>query len=185
VIQLPPIPDWNRLHPLIIHFPIALLLVAPLFVIVGAMLAPPKGRAFLTSALILMVIGTVSLFVALETGDAAGELMSQQAPVEHVLAAHEKLAETTCILFSAITAVFAHLVLLPRMLKRELSRALNASLFAAFLILYGTGVLFLVNTAHQGGRLVHEFGVETQVTLPDRPSASPPVSEASKRLIAD
>lgn len=184
MIQLPPVPDWNRLHPLIIHFPIALLLVAPLFVIVGVILTPPKGRALLTSALILTVIGTVSLFVSLETGDAAGKLVGRPAQVEQVLAAHERLAETTCLLFSVITAVFAHLILLPRILKRELNRALNASLLAAFLILYGTGVLFLVNTAHQGGRLVHEFGVETQMTSSDRQSPQR-VSETPKRLITD
>ena len=33
----------------------------------------------------------------------------------------------------------------------------------AFLVLYGTGALFLVNTAHQGGRLVHELGVRAPV----------------------
>ena len=28
MIDLPPVPTWDGLHPLIIHFPIALLLVA-------------------------------------------------------------------------------------------------------------------------------------------------------------
>lgn len=32
---LPPIPNWTGLHPLVIHFPIALLLVTPLFIIAG------------------------------------------------------------------------------------------------------------------------------------------------------
>ena len=43
---LPPVPNWSELHPLVIHFPIALLLVAPLFVIAGVILAPPKGGPF-------------------------------------------------------------------------------------------------------------------------------------------
>lgn len=184
MIHLPPIPDWNQLHPLIVHFPIALLLVAPLFVMIGAIRTPPQGKSFLTSALILMVLGAVSLFLALETGDAAGDLVHQRPLVDRVLAAHEDLAETTCLLFAAITVVFAHLTLLPRILKRELSRSLNGALFAAFLILYGTGVLFLVNTAHQGGRLVHQFGVETQMTSPDL-SSTMPASEAATRVGAE
>ena len=35
MIQLPPIPGWYELHPLVVHFPIALLLIAPLFVLLG------------------------------------------------------------------------------------------------------------------------------------------------------
>lgn len=170
MIQLPPIPDWNQLHPLIVHFPIALLLVAPLFVILGTVLAPQQGRPFLMSALIMMVIGTISLFVALETGDAASELVGETPQIKQVLEQHEKFAETTCILFSALTAIFAHLVVLPKILKRELSRTLNLSLLAAFLILYGTGALFLVNTAHQGGRLVHQFNVHAQTAPSSQPA---------------
>jgi uncharacterized membrane protein len=71
MIYLPPVPSWNGLHPLIVHFPIALLFVAPLFVILGAVLSPPKGRPFLVSALILMVVGTASILFAIETGEAA------------------------------------------------------------------------------------------------------------------
>ena len=37
MIQTPPIPSWDGLHPLIIDFPIALLLVAPLLVLIGAL----------------------------------------------------------------------------------------------------------------------------------------------------
>ena len=51
MIQMPPIPSWDGLHPLIIHFPIALLLVAPLLVLVGALLKPEKGRPVLYVAL--------------------------------------------------------------------------------------------------------------------------------------
>lgn len=164
MIHFPSLPDWNRLHPLIVHFPIALLLVVPVLVVVGGVLPPSKGRPFLTSALIMMVIGAASLFVALETGDAASELLGETTQIRQVLQQHERLAETTCVLFSALTAAFAHLVVLPRILKRELSRPLSTSLLAAFLILYGTGALFLLNTAHQGWRLSHEFGIEAQTT---------------------
>ena len=175
-----PIPNWNQLHPLVIHFPIALLLVAPLFVIVATLLSPVKGRPFLISALGMMVVGTVSLFFALETGTAAANLLGESTQVKQVLEKHEQLAETTCILFSALTVVFGHLVVLPIILRRELNRTLSTSLVAAFLILYGTGALFLVNTAHQGGRLFHEFGVSAQGATSQAPAAMlPPSSETS------
>ena len=44
MLQFPPFPTWDSLHPLIIHFPIALLLVCPLFILIGAFLSAEKGR---------------------------------------------------------------------------------------------------------------------------------------------
>jgi uncharacterized membrane protein len=157
----PSIPSWNALHPLVIHFPIALLLIAPLFVVVGAVISPPKGRAFLMSALILMVLGTVSVFLAVETGEAAGQVAGLTPAIKATLKQHQDLAETTRVLFSLLTVAFAALLFVSGSL--ELDRRLNAALLAAFLIFYATGALFLVNTARHGGHLVHEFGVRAPV----------------------
>ena len=71
MIQMPPIPSWEGLHPLVIHFPIVLLLVAPLLVLVGALLKPEKGRQVLYVALALLIAGTLSTFLATATGEAA------------------------------------------------------------------------------------------------------------------
>ena len=65
--MFPPIPSWDGLHPLIIHFPIALLLVAPILVLLG-LISPNRGRAFLGAALILMVLGTIASWIAVSTG---------------------------------------------------------------------------------------------------------------------
>jgi uncharacterized membrane protein len=43
MIALPPIPSWEGLHPLIIHFPIVLLLIAPFLILIGAFLPREKG----------------------------------------------------------------------------------------------------------------------------------------------
>ena len=48
-------------------------------------------------------------------------------------------------------------------LKREDTRLTTTILPLAFLVLYSAGALLLVNTAHNGGRLVHEFGVRAMV----------------------
>ena len=168
MLQFPPIPSWDALHPLIIHFPIALLLIAPTFVVIGSVLQPPKGRAYLIAALVLLIVGTAAIFVAVETGEAAGELAERTPGVEQVLQNHQALAERTRIVFSVLSVIFIALLAAPRLLKKADTRMTTTILPLAFLVLYGAGVLLLVNTAHNGGRLVHEFGVRAMV-------ASPPV----------
>jgi uncharacterized membrane protein len=161
--MFPPIPSWDGLHPIIVHFPIALLIVAPIIIVIG-ILMPKSGRTFLISAFLLMLIGTIACFIAVSTGEAAGELAEQINNVESVLEEHEELAETTRTVFAALTAIFGVIVFAPMLFKKELSRMILIPLNLAFLLFYGSGVVLLMNTAHQGGRLVHEFGVRAMMT---------------------
>ena len=73
MFQFPQIPSWDALHPLVIHFPIALLLIAPIFVLLGALLQPAKGRPYLLAATVLLLLGTAGTFIAVETGEAVAE----------------------------------------------------------------------------------------------------------------
>lgn len=177
--MLPPIPSWDGLHPLIIHFPIALLLVAPLLVVLG-MFLPGKGRAFLISAFILMLIGTVATFIAASTGEAAGELAERLPGVEPVLEQHEELAETTQVVFSVLTGIFGLVVFAPLIFKKELTRAIVIPLNLAFLLFYGAGVVLLINTAHQGGLLVHQYGVRAMMPVTAQ-STSPATTQSSRQ----
>jgi uncharacterized membrane protein len=156
---VPPIPSWSELHPLIIHFPIALLLIAPLFIIAGILMNPQNGRPFLVTALALMILGTVGTVVAVLTGEAAAEVAHRSTGVSAVLERHQELAEITRDIFGLLSVIFAAILFVPRFLKRETTAAAARILPLAFLLFYGAGTVVLVNTAHNGGRLVHEFGV--------------------------
>jgi uncharacterized membrane protein len=173
MFQFPPIPSWDGLHPLIIHFPIALLLIAPLFIIAGATMQPAKGRTYHLAGLALMLLGTAAVFVAVATGEAAGELAERVAGVKQVLETHEMLAERTRVVFSVLSVIFAALLFVPRLLKHVESRLVSTTLPLAFLVLYLAGMLLLINTAHNGGRLVHEFGVRATVSSPASPGGVP------------
>jgi uncharacterized membrane protein len=164
MLQFPAIPSWDALHPLIIHFPIALLLIAPTFIVVGALLTPAKGRSYLIAAMVLLVVGTASIFVAVETGEAAGKLAERSPGMEQALETHESLAERTQAVFSVLSVIFLSLLAVPWLLRRADTRLTTTILPLAFLVLYSAGVLLLVNTAHHGGRLVHEFGVRAMVS---------------------
>lgn len=173
MFQLPPIPSFDALHPLIIHFPVVLLLVSPLFVLMGALLPPRKGRPVLAAALLLMLLGAATVFIAIETGEAAGKLADRTPEIKAVLEAHEHLAEQTRIVFSVLTVLFAALVITPLALRRQPARLSTTVLPLVFLIFYGIGTVSLVNTAHNGGRLVHEFGVHAMVAPSAVPATQP------------
>lgn len=162
---LPPLPPWDGLHPLVVHFPIALLLIAPLLVVAG-LLWRAGSRGLLVSAFALMLLGTVAAWVAVGSGEAAGKRAEDRGGpvVERVLDQHEELAETTRNVFTALTIVFAAMLFAPLLTRRTLDRVPSAVLHAAFLAMYGGGLVYLVNTAHQGGRLVHELGVRAEMT---------------------
>jgi uncharacterized membrane protein len=159
MFQFPPIPSWDGLHPLIVHFPIALLLVAPVFIVVGTVVSPSRGRSYLVAAMVLLLLGTAAVFVAVETGEAAARLAERSPSMAQVLETHESLAERTRVVFGVLSAVFVALLVVPRLLRRTDTRLTTTVLPLAFLVLYGAGALLLVNTAHNGGRLVHQFGV--------------------------
>lgn len=171
--QLPPVPAWSGLHPLIIHFPIALLLVAPLFLIIGAALGWHRGRAYLFSALILLLVGTASVFVAVESGEAAGKLAERTPAINAVLEHHEHLAERTQATFTVLTVLLAVWLAVSHFVRRLQTRSITRLAIVIMLAGYVYGALSLADTAHNGGRLVHEFGVQAVVA----PSPGPPPAQ--------
>ncbi len=160
--MLPPLPSWDGLHPLVVHFPIALLLVAPILVVLGLIFSK-HWNGFALAAFALMVLGTIGAFVAVSTGEAGAGLVERTEAISQVLEQHEDLAETTRTVFAFLTVIFGAIVLTPMILKTTLKPVLRVGLNVAFLALYAFGALLLANTAHEGGRLVHEYGVQAMV----------------------
>ncbi len=178
MIDLPPIPSWDALHPLVVHFPVALLLVAPVLVLLGLVLEPKRGRGILVAALVLMVLGTVASWVAVGTGEAAGRMAERTPAVSAILEQHQELAESVRLVFTALTAVFAAVLFVPALMRRQLGRAATTSLLVVFLGFYAVGALLLANTAHNGGRLVHEQGVHALMAFSPLPQVTAELGEA-------
>lgn len=168
--MFPPVPGLDSLHPLVIHFPIALLLVSPLFLIL-AMAMPRRGPAFGVAALILMALGTLGVFVAVWTGERAGELADRTPQVNVMLEEHEELAETVRTTFVVLTLVYAALLVAAVYLPALRRPPVRLPVQAVFLLLFVAGGVLLANTAHRGGRLVHQFGVHALMS--DPPPAIP------------
>lgn len=160
--QLPMIPGWDGVHPMIIHFPIVLLLLPPLFLLIGAFLRPDRRDVLLYIALILMVLATASMFIAFETGEAAGALAKRTAEIKPIIENHRDLADYCRSSFTMATVLFGLLVLMRERFHFR-TRDLSAVLPLGFVVFYGLGLFWLFNTAYMGERLVHEFGVKGAV----------------------
>lgn len=168
--MLPPWPGWDGLHPLVIHFPIALLIVAPLFIAL-ALLLQKHTTGFGLSALVLLVLGTTAAFVAVSTGQAAAELSERSEAINAVLMRHEELAERTRDIFAGVTLVYLAVLVLPVFSRRFASRTFRVAGSLVVIVLALAGCLQLAAAAHQGGMLVHQLGVHALV--PQAPATPP------------
>ncbi len=170
----PPQPPWEGMHPFVVHFPIALLLFAAVFVVL-AMIVPKRGWWFSVSALILLIGGTAGAFVAMSTGEAARDVVEEgEDEMFEVMQQHEDMMVQARNVFVALTIVYAGIVLLPLVARslQCLKFAMPANL--VFLAALMGANLLMASGAHLGGRLVHQYGVKSALGPRRRNSAAEP-----------
>lgn len=157
--ELPPQPPWEGLHPLVIHFPIALLFITPVFVLLAAFLGK-HGRWFGLTALMLLVMGTVSGAVAVSSGNAAFDAMeTAEDGGWEVAEEHQQAAQEVQIMLVGLTLLYAVLFAIPLVISKWNVRRYWLLTNLVFLALLMVVNLQLAHAAHLGGRLVHQYGV--------------------------
>ena len=156
--QLPMIPSWEGIHPLITHFPVALCFLAPLFLLLAVFTQADKRSAFIASALIVMVLGIGSMYIAYEAGKAAATVVEENGEIEAIVEHHQKLAGYARSCLTLATILFGLGLLICRVSHLHPSE-LTAFVPLGFVTFYGLGLFWLLNAAYNGERLVHEFGV--------------------------
>lgn len=155
-------------HPLVVHFPIALLLVGTLFRLGGGatVFAGASRFAFLRPAgRALLVLGTVGAWGAVYTGSLADAIVVRSLCDPTVLESHESLAYRAAYLFSGCVAADVALLAARRWLVSgpEPSRAsfrgtglLRRGLLLAVLGLALAGSATLTYVGHLGSKLVYQ-----------------------------
>ena len=139
----------QNIHPMFVHFPVALLTVALAFELAWLIWRREALRQMGTGALTL---AAASALVALATGLVAGSTVAHVDAAHELMETHEKLGIATLCL-----AVVLAVVRLAGWGQRK-----GVCVVFFVLLLAATG---LVNYgAHLGGRLVYEFGVGTALT---------------------
>jgi uncharacterized membrane protein len=164
MFNIPPIPAWNALHVLVIHFPIALLIAAFPVLLLAALVWPKTSRQFAVAAGLMLVLGTAACYLATQTGEAAEHLANQQGArqdheLHEAIETHSHYGETARDWYTYFSVVFLLYLLVPVLTKKELPAGVNAALLVLFLVASGVCALVLANTAHAGGLLVHEHGL--------------------------
>ncbi|MCO6435747.1 MAG: hypothetical protein J5J06_01515 [Phycisphaerae bacterium] len=161
--MFPPIPSWDQFHPIVVHFPIALLMVAPVLVILGLILYK-HFLWFAISAFTIMALGVIGAFLAVASGEAAADLVNRTPEINSVIERHMELAETSRLVFLGLAIVFAGIAFGPHLLKRPLRRKAGTITVVVFLLVYSGGMLLLANTGYLGGHLVHDLGIRPLVS---------------------
>lgn len=147
-------PPFNHLHPAVVHFPIALLMAAPLLFLIGG-LWPAQRRGIHAMALLLLLLGLLGGLAALATGDAAEAFAHRTPELRVALAHHEHLAEATLSVFGFLAATWILERIVARFRRRELPPGAARALFIVWLLTSAGGVVALVLTGHEGARMVH------------------------------
>jgi uncharacterized membrane protein len=135
----------ETIHPLVVHFPIALLMTA---IFLDGLALAFKRPNLHRVALWNLALGTLGAAVAVWTGLRAAEVAKHSFEIHEVMELHRKLG--------IATLVIGALVLGWRLFKRD-RLTVKARVFALVLMLAMAATLSL--GAHLGGRLVYEFGV--------------------------
>jgi len=147
------LPDWApNIHPLLVHFPIALLTTAVLVDLVG--LALGGNRWIRNAATLMCLLGTLTALAAYATGRAASQTVRLPGMAHAVVSAHWDWAFRTVWFFGPLSVLRLVLVWPGR---TGPARARVAALALAGLV--GVGLLY--ETGDRGARLVYEHGVGT------------------------
>lgn len=137
----------ETLHPMVVHFPIALLIVVVLFDVVA--LFWPKAE-LARASLFLSAIAAVGAVGAYFSGEAAEEPVEHLPGIETLLERHEDLGKLLVI--GAIAVLVVKLVFFWRRWHETVAgRAVLAFLGAAMAMLVAA-------TGYVGGQLVYEYG---------------------------
>ena len=144
----------TSIHPMVVHFPIALLITAALFE-AGCLVF--RGFLWLDrAATALMTLGGIGAGVAYLSGERAAEAAAPVAGVaQGVLADHEDLALLTLIACGIAVALRLFVSWLGR---HDLEVHLGIFRLAALVAVFAS-VALLVLTAFHGGQLVFDHGI--------------------------
>ena len=143
----------SKIHPYIVHFPIALFTVYTLLEIIALFL---KNENFSKMIMIILGFGVLFSILAVLTGNSAASAGRGAVSPEvlKMIETHESLATITLFYYAALLFLRFYFIL-----KRKSGSLIKYSFLALVLI----GNIFIYLTGYYGGELVFKHGVGTQL----------------------
>ncbi|HRN54005.1 MAG TPA: hypothetical protein PK788_10945, partial [Gemmatimonadaceae bacterium] len=144
-------PTLAQIHPQVVHFAIALLLVGVLFRLISL-----SGRLKFTNhaAAVLLILGTIAVFVSVKSGDAAHGPVERIPGARPIVVEHEEAAEllenifTGVVILEALALGFAVVPRTHRFVK-------ITHVASALVGIWGGWTLY--QTAELGGQIVYKY----------------------------
>jgi uncharacterized membrane protein len=158
IAEIPSIWRTELWHPLIVHFPIALLIFATLIRVTYKLLGE-RSDWLLKSSRVLLYPGVVFAWAAVYTGGLADAEVVRSLCDPTVVETHETLAYTVGYLFT-IALVLDLIDLLP---LPSLGATLGYWKEWIVILLMVVGTAYLGYTAHIGAKLVYQQGAGVHV----------------------
>lgn len=133
-------------HPLSVHFPLSIVLLGSLIILLSSFFQ----KSFLASmAKILIVTGTLTLWLAIYTGNLADAVVSRQICDPTILKTHETNANIVGWLFSLVSSI---IIIEYFGFLDKIKKLIKISIIALSIV--GSG--FLIYTGHLGATLVYQ-----------------------------
>lgn len=148
-------------HPQVVHFAIALVFVGVGF----RLLSLIRRLSFLdVAATLLILLGTVACFLAVQSGDAAHGPVERIPGARPAVVEHEAWGQRTRNIFAVVSLLEVAVLVLG---WRKHRLAFAATIAAAVVGVAGLGAMY--ETAEHGGELVYSYagGVGTRSGAPD------------------
>jgi uncharacterized membrane protein len=142
--------NTSHLHPMIVHFPIAIIMIG--FLVDLLSLFRSKGKHLSTMGFYLEIVGMLAAIAAFVTGYLG--ILQKGDEAEMLRESHEFFATLTLI--SIILATFFRLLLVHH--KKEESQLKYVALGLFFF-----AFIFVIITGYLGGTLVYSYMLESNV----------------------
>lgn len=141
------------LHPIVVHFPIALLILGAVIEIINVFAKKDVLSKFGT---MLIVIGVLTGFVAYSTGEAQEEVAEQTfgEGIESIIETHSLFAAISIAIFIGIALIKIIFYYLKKK-KGEPAKTTQGIVSVLILVLSIAGIISLAYTGHNGGKIVY------------------------------
>lgn len=142
----------HPIHPIVVHFPIALLCASVAF---DALASRWPTAGLREASLYSLLAGVMSAALAVATGGMEEDLAKRAGAPESVLDLHESLGTVTLVVF--VVLLGSRLAMQWGWLKEIRSLTLGLGVI---------GIVILALTGYWGGELVYTYGIGVKAVMP-------------------